>query len=146
YIEDWPVARILRDAQVNTIWEGPDNILCLDVRRAIERNGADAELLARLREALENAGEQGAAGVTVAQRVEDLERAITAWKSLPPADAEARTWELSHFMAEVYAAALLLEQAEWERRTEGSQRKALVARLYIRRYLTPADPLRGIGS
>ena len=34
YIEDWPVARIFRDAQVNTIWEGPDNILCLDVRRA----------------------------------------------------------------------------------------------------------------
>ena len=35
YIEQWPVARILRDAQVNTIWEGADNILCLDVRRAI---------------------------------------------------------------------------------------------------------------
>src|SRR5204863_2939055 len=38
YIEQWPVARLLRDAQVNTIWEGPDNILCLDVRRAIERD------------------------------------------------------------------------------------------------------------
>src|SRR5271155_164897 len=37
YIETWPVARLLRDAQVNTIWEGPDNILCLDVRRGIER-------------------------------------------------------------------------------------------------------------
>ena len=36
YIETWPVARLLRDAQVNTIWEGPDNILCLDVRRGIE--------------------------------------------------------------------------------------------------------------
>ena len=37
YIETWPVARLLRDAQVNTIWEGPDNILCLDVKRGIER-------------------------------------------------------------------------------------------------------------
>ena len=37
YVETWPVARILRDAQINTLWEGPDNILCLDVRRAIER-------------------------------------------------------------------------------------------------------------
>ena len=37
YIETWPVARLLRDAQVNTIWEGADNILCLDVRRGIER-------------------------------------------------------------------------------------------------------------
>lgn len=33
-IETWPVARLLRDAQVNMIWEGPDNILCLDVRGA----------------------------------------------------------------------------------------------------------------
>src|SRR5205823_3704955 len=41
YIEQWPVARLLRDAQVNTVWEGPDNILCLDVRRAMERDHAE---------------------------------------------------------------------------------------------------------
>ena len=51
YVETWPVARILRDAQINTLWEGPDNILCLDVRRAIERDGADAPLLDRIRAA-----------------------------------------------------------------------------------------------
>jgi hypothetical protein len=37
YIENWPVAGLLRDAQVNTIWEGPDNILCLDVRRGMQQ-------------------------------------------------------------------------------------------------------------
>ena len=52
YIEQWPVARILRDAQVNTVWEGPDNILCLDVRRAIERDAAHVPFLDRLREAV----------------------------------------------------------------------------------------------
>ena len=52
YIEQWPVARLLRDAQVNTVWEGPDNILCLDVRRAIERDGAEQPFLDRLREAV----------------------------------------------------------------------------------------------
>ena len=57
YIETWPVARILRDAQINTLWEGPDNILCLDVRRAIERESADEPFLARINEALDNAGE-----------------------------------------------------------------------------------------
>ena len=50
YIETWPVARLLRDAQVNTIWEGPDNILCLDVRRGIERSaGARAAAAAPAR-------------------------------------------------------------------------------------------------
>ena len=57
YVETWPVARILRDAQINTLWEGPDNILCLDVRRAIERESADAPFLERMREAVDNAGE-----------------------------------------------------------------------------------------
>ncbi|WP_231127964.1 acyl-CoA dehydrogenase family protein [Mycobacterium colombiense] len=52
YIETWPVARLLRDAQVNTIWEGPDNILCLDVRRGIEQTRAHETLLARLRDAV----------------------------------------------------------------------------------------------
>src|SRR6201997_784452 len=52
YIETWPVARLLRDAQVNTIWEGPDNILCLDVRRGIERSQAHRPLLERLHDAL----------------------------------------------------------------------------------------------
>ena len=52
YIEQWPVARLLRDAQVNTVWEGPDNILCLDVRRAIERDDAEQPFLDRLREAV----------------------------------------------------------------------------------------------
>src|SRR5204863_8654536 len=57
YVETWPVARILRDAQINTLWDGPDNILCLDVRRAFERETAEAPLLERLREEVENAGE-----------------------------------------------------------------------------------------
>ena len=54
YIEQWPVARLLRDAQVNTVWEGPDNILYLDVRRGIERDGADQPFLDRLRRAVGN--------------------------------------------------------------------------------------------
>jgi hypothetical protein len=49
-------------------------------------------------------------------------------------------------MAEVYAGALLVEQAAWERQERGTDRKALVARLYANRYLGDADRLRGIGD
>ena len=38
YMEDWPMARQLRDAQCHTIWEGTENILCLDVRRAMQHD------------------------------------------------------------------------------------------------------------
>jgi hypothetical protein len=146
YIEDWPVARIYRDAQVNTVWEGPDNIICLDVRRAMQRDKADGPLLDRIREAIENAGETDATVQTVAGRATDLRDAIAAWKQLEPQRAEARLFPLAQFMAEVYAGALLVEQAAWERQERGTDRKALVARLYANRYLGDADRMRGIGD
>lgn len=145
YIETWPVARILRDAQVNTIWEGPDNILCLDVRRSIEREEADGPFMDRLREAVTNAGESPAANV-VAQRVDDLQRAIDAWKTLDRPTGEARLFPLAQFMGDVYAGALLVEQAEWELREFGDTRKGVVADLFVRHYLDDRSPLRGIDA
>ncbi len=40
YIEDWPDARLLRDAHLGSIWEGTSNIVALDVRRADAREGS----------------------------------------------------------------------------------------------------------
>jgi len=145
YVETWPVARILRDAQINTLWEGPDNILCLDVRRAIEKEQADVPFLGRLREAVTNAGES-VATATIARRVEDVATAIETWKKLDGETAEARLFPLAQFMAEVYTAALLAERAEWELREFGDDRKGLVTTLYVQRYLEDAGPLRGIDS
>jgi alkylation response protein AidB-like acyl-CoA dehydrogenase len=147
YIEDWPVARILRDAQVNTIWEGPDNILCLDVRRAMVREGAHRPFLERLRDALGRAPDGDPETVAlVERRLGDLERAIARWEALEPRVAEARLFPLAQLMVDCYAAALLLEQAGFEREIFGSDRKALVARLYARAHLAGEDPLRGVGA
>jgi alkylation response protein AidB-like acyl-CoA dehydrogenase len=147
YIEQWPVARILRDAQVNTVWEGPDNILCLDVRRAIERDRADQPFLARLRQALDRAPDDDpATRDVVAARIDDVARAIDAWRSLDQTTGEARLYPLAQLMADVYAASLLLEQAGWEHEELGSDRGSLVARLYARDHLVEHGPLRGIDS
>lgn len=139
YIEQWPVARILRDAQVNPVWEGGDNILCLDVRRSMLKEQAHEPFLDRLTTA---ASGTDATAELVRTRIEDLRSAITAWQGLDASVAEARLFPLSQFMADVYAAALLVEQAEWE----GTERKALVARLYARAHLADPGPLRGIGD
>ncbi|MDA3638818.1 acyl-CoA dehydrogenase family protein [Mycobacterium xenopi] len=145
YIENWPVARLLRDAQVNTIWEGPDNILCLDVRRGIERSAAHEPLLARLHDAMEVCDDDDTTRL-VRRRVEDLDAAITAWSKLHGRIAEARLFALTQFMGDVYAGALLAEQAAWERATYQADRKALIARLYAQRYLADRGPLRGIDA
>jgi acyl-CoA dehydrogenase len=145
YVETWPVARLLRDAQVNTIWEGPDNILCLDVRRGIERLQAHEPLLARLHDAVSVADDDETARL-VSRRIEDLEAAITAWNKLRGPVAEARLFPLAQFMGDVYASALLVEQATWERATHRGERKALVARSFAQRYIADRGPLRGIDA
>ena len=147
YIEQWPVARILRDAQVNTVWEGPDNILCLDVRRAMERDGAEQPFLARLREAIERAPQSDTATRDlVAARLVDLTDAIEAWRTLDRPTGEARLYPLAQYMVDVYAAALLLEQAGWEETEFGTDRGQLVARLFVRDHLADPGPRRGIDA
>lgn len=37
YVETGPMARMYREAPVNSIWEGSGNVMCLDVLRAVER-------------------------------------------------------------------------------------------------------------
>jgi hypothetical protein len=147
YIEQWPVARILRDAQVNTIWEGPDNILCLDVRRGIEKEQAHVPLLERMRQlAVQGSPDDEATTATVQDAIDRLEEAIGVWQNLDRLTAEARLFPLAQFMVDVYAAALLVDQAGWERRELGSHRKELVARLHVRSHLAANDRLRGVDA
>jgi putative acyl-CoA dehydrogenase len=52
YVEDGPMARLYRDAPLNGIWEGSSNVICLDVLRALDRDGAARDaLLAELQAA-----------------------------------------------------------------------------------------------
>lgn len=37
YVEDGPMARLFRDAPLNSIWEGSGNVQCLDVLRALRK-------------------------------------------------------------------------------------------------------------
>ena len=49
YIEDGPMPRLLREAPVNSIWEGSGNVMCLDVQRALGQEGVFDALQADLR-------------------------------------------------------------------------------------------------
>ncbi|OTG80638.1 acyl-CoA dehydrogenase family protein [Acinetobacter sp. ANC 4648] len=45
YVDTGIMARIFKEAPVNTIWEGSGNVMCLDVLRAIQRDRDSIELL-----------------------------------------------------------------------------------------------------
>jgi alkylation response protein AidB-like acyl-CoA dehydrogenase len=49
YIEDWPMPRLLRDAQVLPIWEGTTSILVLDTLRTARKERGHELLLSRIR-------------------------------------------------------------------------------------------------
>ncbi len=45
YVEEAPLARVYREAPVNSIWEGSGNVICLDVIRVLRREPAATDAL-----------------------------------------------------------------------------------------------------
>ncbi|MGD0380734.1 MAG: acyl-CoA dehydrogenase family protein [Acidimicrobiales bacterium] len=146
YMEDWPMARQLRDAQCHTIWEGTENILCIDVRRAMRGEQAHVALLARAEQALETGSGHkvlGGALDTVAASLRDTRVAISYLEGAPDDIALLQSRKFAELLADTVEGALLVEEAAWALDRNGDARKAAVARRFVsRRLTTPA--LRGI--
>jgi alkylation response protein AidB-like acyl-CoA dehydrogenase len=69
YIEESPLPRMLRDAQVLPIWEGTTNIMVLDALRVARKEGGHEILLARIRRQFPREAEEiGAASSALDER------------------------------------------------------------------------------
>jgi len=152
YIENWPVARQLRDGQCHTIWEGTENIICLDIQRAMIKEAAHEALLQRVESALSVASDLAPSVPSLRQPIDAVEqtarevREVIAY--LAQADREMAMLQarrLAGYLADLAQGALLLEEAAWEAAHRGSARKALVARIFADTHLVQR-PLRGITS
>src|SRR4030043_320258 len=149
YIENWPVARQLRDGQCHTIWEGAENIICLDIQRAMIKEAAHEALLQRVESSLSVASDLAPSVPSLRQPIDAVEqtarevREVIAY--LAQADREVamlHARRLAGYLADLAQGALLLEEAAWEAAHRGSARKALVARLFADPQLFH-EPLRG---
>ena len=146
YMTDWPMARQLRDAQCHTIWEGTENILCLDVRRAMHSERAHLALVARVVRALDAASGHKvlASSVdTVSASLADAQRAIDHLSGVDDDLQLLHSRRLAELLADTAQAALLLDEAAWSLDRNGDARKALVARRFVARKLADR-PVRGI--
>src|SRR5712691_6503774 len=85
YIEDWPMARLLRDAQVLPIWEGTTNILVLDALRTARKERGHELMLSRIR-----ASFPATADALETELASLDERYARRW-----VDAQARSYELA---------------------------------------------------
>lgn len=72
YVETGPMARLYREAPVNSIWEGSGNVMCLDVLRAVEREAPGFILL------MEELERTAAGHPLLAARVDVLKKLLSA--------------------------------------------------------------------
>lgn len=127
YIEEWPEAKLLRDAHLGSIWEGTSNIVALDVLRAAKREGSLEALSEHVRALLAEA---------------PLEHAGDAWTR---ATALALRAQEDEALARTAAAALyhLASAAamNWEAARTGDANRTALAGMVLRHRVLPRDPL-----
>ncbi len=145
YIEDWPVARQLRDGQCHPIWEGTENIIAIDVMRAIEREGVLEPVIARVEKALADADHAvvSSTAETVRQYASEVREAVAYVSGAAKDVSRLHLRRITRYVTNLVSGALLVEQAASEL-ARGSARKAAVARLYANVHLS-SHPLGGVG-
>jgi alkylation response protein AidB-like acyl-CoA dehydrogenase len=139
YIEEWPNARLLRDVEVQSIWEGTGNISALDVGRAILREHAGAALLAALSgrlQAVKDSSTRRAAHLTQ-RALDQLEGVIDGLETKSADERDLVMRRLTRQLAHVVASALLVEQADMQAREENNYRMLAQAARCLRRHLYP---------
>ncbi|HYZ92341.1 MAG TPA: acyl-CoA dehydrogenase family protein [Actinomycetota bacterium] len=147
YIEDWPLTRQLRDGQCHPIWEGTENVIAIDVVRAIEREGVLTPFLERVDQAVADADHPVVAPVrdTIRAYAAEVQEAVAYVAAAPKDVARLHPRRIARYMSNLMSAALLAEQGSAELNDKNSARKAALARLYANVHLG-ARRLGGIGQ
>jgi alkylation response protein AidB-like acyl-CoA dehydrogenase len=128
YIEEFPDARILRDAHLGSIWEGTSNVVALDVLRAAQREGSLEALSAHLQAQLGNAADLPEAAETLPRVM-----ALAAVAQRDAALARQAASALYHLTSAITIA--------WEAGRLEDPHRLHLARMVLRHRLLPRDPL-----
>jgi alkylation response protein AidB-like acyl-CoA dehydrogenase len=134
YIEEWPDARLLRDAHLGSIWEGTSNIVALDVMRAIARNQALPVLKAANERRLADAGIDPSLAALMAGTHEK----VCAFAAKVTDDKDERlARQVGSSLYHITSAIGLALEA----RRIGAPHRLAMARLVLQHRLLPRDPL-----
>jgi len=144
YTYDYATPRLLRDAQVLTVWEGPANIQALEVLRMIGNRAPGFEALNTRVETIVADAPDSLADVAARLRgaMQDCRDGV-AYVRGDAAEAQRHARRLMVLLADTLGGALLLGEASRDL-ARGDARKALVARLYMEKRF-PESVSRGIG-
>jgi len=143
YTEEWPTARLYRDAMVLPVWEGPGNIQALELLRAtIGKLRGDRAFLTRVGAVADGLPAALATEAAALRDANDRAAAALAYLRKNPTEGPRHARRLLDLMADTLCAALLLEAAGADL-AKGDKRKALVARRYLAPRLERAGAIDG---
>ena len=130
YIEEWPDARVLRDAHLGSIWEGTSNVVALDVLRADRREGALDALRAHVR---------GLAGDAppLPEVLPAFERAVALARAAAGEEGGSLARQAASALYNVTSAAVMA----WEAGRLDDPRRLAMARMVLTHRVLPRDPL-----
>ncbi|MBP1964491.1 acyl-CoA dehydrogenase family protein [Paenibacillus aceris] len=133
YIEEYPLARLLRDALVNPIWEGTANIQSLEVLKNLKKGGSQA-FIAALQETLAaiDLKELDELRTEVHRHVLRLQELFDKFAQLDSHCQTAGIKKLVHVMYDVFAAVHLLEESQYDVMQEGNGRRIRIIQIWMR--------------
>jgi alkylation response protein AidB-like acyl-CoA dehydrogenase len=141
YIEDWPNARLIRDAHLGLLWEGTSNINALDaVQRAIGKLGAHKALQEDISARLENAlGLPGQYRTRLSGAVTDAVRFAEDVATNPENERFCRIASAKLYHA--ITAALLASEGARLGKNGGDARRLLLSRFVLEHRAAERSPM-----
>ena len=136
YIEDFVTPRLLRDAQVLTVWEGTANILGLEIVRLVRKFKAHTLFVRAMKSKLEKLP-MSSLKSTVERVLEELEYEMMIFAEMDEAMQTFEAKTIAQRMAHVYESVIAVEMAE-----SIGGRATLVADIYLETTWT----LRNLGD
>lgn len=141
YTQDFPTERILRDAEVLAVWEGPEEVQALELMRMLLKGNGAKEFLARLDTITGSL--PGAAMGKEKMRIRVL-RNKAAYEltqlAARPETAEELADEFLETLSVTLAYALLCEEAAFELSAHNDRTKLLASEYYYERHIGKPGP------
>ncbi|MBO8164405.1 MAG: acyl-CoA dehydrogenase family protein [Brevibacillus sp.] len=132
YIEEYVTPRLLRDAQVTTVWEGTSNILALDLLRVMQKERAHVQFCHAMRERAEkmtHALSQPFAR-RIVQQIGLLEQNLDYLLKQPHDYITYKLKAIANHMTDLFCLSCIVLEAQQQLEETGNARKYLLAHLY----------------
>lgn len=141
YIEDFVTPRLLRDAQVLTVWEGTANILGLEVLRLFEKYRMDDRFVEILEKRFQQIDLEDKWVVTVGECFIKMKQELLAFKGLNPHEKTRKVKRIKKKLTTLLEAIVLLERVAnkpaGSTGNQGQNRRKNIAKIYCLDQLFP---------